>query len=75
MSTGRAWGWRRFVRRTKTLFRSGSTKSEEPVKPEHRTPNVQLLGFRAINRVCDVCFDPTDLASAPAGFFSITRKG
>jgi cysteine synthase len=43
---------------------------EEPVKPEHRSPHVQLLGFRALNRVCDVCFDPADPASAPAGFFS-----
>jgi len=46
---------------------------EEPVKPEYRTPRVQLLGFRAINRVCDVCFDPADPAAAPAGFFSIGR--
>jgi len=46
---------------------------EEPVKPEHRTPHVQLLCFRARNRVCEVCFDPTDPASAPAGFFSIAR--
>jgi cysteine synthase A len=45
---------------------------EEPVKPEYLTPRVQLLGFRAINRVCDVCFDPTDARSAPAGYFSIT---
>jgi len=34
---------------------------------------VQLLGFRAINRVCEVCFDPADPASAPSGFFSIGR--
>ena len=47
---------------------------EEPVRPEHRSPHVQLLAFRAINRVCDVCFDPTDPASAPAGFFSIARN-
>ena len=46
---------------------------EEPVKPEHWTPRVQLLGFRAINRVCEVCFDPADPASAPSGFFSIGR--
>jgi hypothetical protein len=26
-----------------------------------------------MNRVCEVCFDPADLASAPAGFFSIAR--
>ncbi len=47
---------------------------DEPVKPLHRTPRVQLLGFRALNRVCDVCFDPTDPASAPAGYFDIARK-
>jgi cysteine synthase len=47
---------------------------EEPVRPEHRSPHVQLLGFRAINRVCEVCFDPTDPASAPAGFPSIGRS-
>lgn len=44
---------------------------EEPVKPAHRSPHVRLLGFRAINRVCAVCFDPADPASAPAGFFSL----
>ncbi len=47
---------------------------EEPVRAEHRSPQVQLLGFRAINRVCEVCFDPTDPATAPAGFFSIGRS-
>ncbi len=47
---------------------------EEPVRPDHRSPHVTLLGFRAINRVCEVCFDPADLDSAPAGFFSIARK-
>jgi cysteine synthase A len=45
---------------------------EEPVKPEYQTPRVQLLGFRAMNRVCDVCFDPADPGSAPAGYFAIT---
>jgi cysteine synthase len=38
---------------------------EEPTKPQHRCPRVQLLGFRALNRVCDVCFDPADPASDP----------
>jgi cysteine synthase A len=46
---------------------------DEPVRPEHRSPHVTLLGFRAMNRVCAVCFDPSDPASAPAGFFSIPR--
>jgi cysteine synthase A len=47
---------------------------DEPVRPGQRSPHVQLLGFRAVNRVCDVCFDPSDPASAPAGFFSIGRE-
>ena len=46
---------------------------EEPVRPEHRSPHVRLLGYRAMNRVCDVCFDPADPASAPVGLASITR--
>ena len=46
---------------------------EEPVKAAHRSPHVTLLGFRAMNRVCAICFDPTDPASTPAGYFSITR--
>ena len=48
---------------------------EEPVMPEHRAPHVQLLGFRALNRVCEICFDPSDASSAPAGYFSIARRG
>jgi cysteine synthase A len=47
---------------------------DEPVVPGHVTPHVRLLGFRAINRVCDVCFDSGDPASAPVGFYSIRRK-
>ena len=47
---------------------------EEPVQPSHRAPHVTLLGFRAMNRVCDVCFDPADMASAPAGFFALEKR-
>lgn len=47
---------------------------EEPVKPEHRAPHVELLGFRATNRVCTSCFDPSDPASAPAGLFTLARR-
>jgi len=47
---------------------------EEPVQPGHRTPHVQLLGFRAINRVCDVCYDPDDPASSPAGVFRLVQR-
>jgi len=44
---------------------------EEPVKPGHWSPRVQLLGFRALNRVCDFCFDSEHPASAPPGFYRI----
>ena len=47
---------------------------DEPVRPSHRAPGVELLGFRTVNRVCAVCFDPTDPDSAPAGFFEIARR-
>ncbi|MBL0171725.1 MAG: cysteine synthase family protein [Gemmatimonadaceae bacterium] len=47
---------------------------DEPRKTAHRSPHVTLLGFRAINRVCESCYDPADPASAPAGFFSIVRR-
>ena len=46
----------------------------EPVKPGHRSPHIRLFGFRAINRVCEVCYDPTDPASAPAGYYSLDRN-
>jgi cysteine synthase A len=44
---------------------------DEPVKAGHLSPHVQLLGFRAINRVCDFCFDPERPEIAPPGFYSI----
>ena len=47
---------------------------EEPVKPDHRAPHIRLTGFRAMNRVCDICFDESDPASAPAGFFSLAER-
>ena len=47
---------------------------DEPVLATHRAPHVALLGFRASNRVCDVCFDPADPASAPAGYFALSRR-
>jgi cysteine synthase A len=47
---------------------------EEPVLPTHRAPHVQLHGVTAMNRVCGVCVDPDDPASAPAGFYELTRS-
>jgi cysteine synthase A len=46
----------------------------EPVKASYRSPHIRLLGFRAINRVCEVCYDPSDPASAPAGYYSLDRN-
>ncbi len=36
--------------------------SEEPVKPGHLTPQVQLEGFTSFNRVCQTCYSPPELA-------------
>ena len=47
---------------------------EEPVLPLHRAPHIQLLGFRAMNRVCESCFDGTDAENLPAGYASISRR-
>ena len=38
---------------------------QEPVKDGFLSPEVELLRFRALNRMCDACFDPTDPDSAP----------
>ena len=38
---------------------------EEPEKPDHLTPHVRLEGFRAMGRVCDICFDAKDPLSLP----------
>ena len=38
---------------------------DEPVRPDYASPNIELLGYRAFNRVCDVCYDSSDPESAP----------
>ena len=43
---------------------------EEPIKPEHRAPMVELLSFSAVNRVCSVCVDPSDPENLPVGWLS-----
>jgi cysteine synthase len=30
----------------------------EPIKPGYLTPQVEMLGFDSVNRVCDLCVDP-----------------
>ncbi len=37
----------------------------EPVRPDFLSTDVKLLKFRALNRMCDACFDPTDPDGAP----------
>ena len=46
----------------------------EPVKPGHRTPHVRLQSVRAINRVCDVCYDPSDPSTVPAGVYQLAKR-
>ena len=46
---------------------------EEPVRSYHRTPSIRVLGYQALNRVCDVCFDTDDPLSTPAGLVELTR--
>lgn len=48
---------------------------DEPTRPEHWSPRIELLGFRAVNRVCDVCFDPADPDSAPVELVAIRPRG
>jgi cysteine synthase A len=55
-------------------YLSTDLMNDEPVKPEHRAPHVTLLGVRAVNRVCDMCVDPADPASAPAGYYASMRR-
>jgi len=38
---------------------------EEPVQDGFLSSEVRLLRFRALNRMCDACFDPTDPDGAP----------
>lgn len=33
---------------------------DEPVRPDYVSPTVMLRGYRAIGRVCDVCFDAAE---------------
>jgi cysteine synthase A len=46
-------------------YLSTSLLHDEPVKPDFLSSDVTLLGFRALNRMCDACFDPTDPDGAP----------
>ena len=39
---------------------------EEPEKPDHLAPHVELLGFSSFNRVCRTCYQPWELAELAA---------
>jgi cysteine synthase A len=39
---------------------------EEPAKPDHLTPRVELLGFTSFNRTCRTCFEPWELTPLKA---------
>jgi cysteine synthase A len=42
---------------------------EEPLRDNHWSPNVRLLGFRAFKRVCHTCCDPVEcLEGLPTDF-------
>jgi cysteine synthase A len=47
---------------------------DEPEIPGHLTPLITLEGFRAMGRVCDVCFDPGNPAGQPVPL-SLRRPG
>ena len=55
-------------------YLSSDLLREEPIKPEHRAPRVRLHSFRAINRVCDVCYDPSDPSTVPAGVYQLAKR-
>jgi cysteine synthase A len=46
----------------------------EPVKPGFRSPHITLQSVRSLNRVCDVCYDPRDPGSIPAGVFQLAQR-
>ncbi len=39
---------------------------EEPEKPDHLAPHVELLGFTSFNRVCRTCYQPWELEELAA---------
>ena len=45
----------------------------EPVRPTYVSPQVKLLSFRAMNRVCGSCVDESDPDNLPAGWTTLKR--
>ncbi len=46
-------------------YLSTDLMKEEPTRPDYAAPGVELLSYRALNRVCDSCYDSSDPDSAP----------
>ena len=49
-------------------YLSTDLMKEEPVREDFVAPHITLRRFHAVNRVCAVCWDPSDPASAPVGY-------
>ncbi len=52
-------------------YLSTALLNEEPVKSHYLAPDVKLVGFQGINRVCRICIDPVDTCQ-PATVLSTT---
>jgi cysteine synthase A len=46
-------------------YLSTALTREEPSRPDFTAPHVQLIGYHAIGRVCDVCYDTNDPVLQP----------
>jgi cysteine synthase A len=46
-------------------YLSTGLMAAEPERPDYTAPEVKLLGYHAIGRVCDVCFDTSNEALLP----------
>lgn len=55
-------------------YLDGPLMRDEPVRAGYRTPRLTFRGFRAINRSCTTCVDPTDRESFPGGIFEMARR-
>lgn len=46
-------------------YLSTGLMTDEPARPDYIAPYVKLLGYRAIGRVCDTCYDTSDADFMP----------
>ncbi|MEK0431272.1 MAG: hypothetical protein RL139_1076 [Gemmatimonadota bacterium] len=59
---------------TNRAYLDGPLMRDEPVRAGYRTPRLTFRGFRALNRSCTTCVDPTDRQSFPGGIFEMARR-